>query len=118
MTKPGRRQRGTMASRIPPSPAAGGQAPTDPAKATHLRLHPPASSLSPDTSCFPTILAARASLQQLLPGDGPGEDLSLQPQVVVDLEILRQLHALAQHALQAVVHRQEVRVAVRPVIAA
>lgn len=57
------------------------------------------------------------SLQQLLPGDGPGEDLPLQPQVVVDLEILGQLHPLAQHALQAVIHGQEIGVAVGPVVA-
>lgn len=56
------------------------------------------------------------SLQQLLPGDGSGEDLPLQPQVVVDLEILGQIHALAQHTLQAVVHRQKIGVAVRPVV--
>lgn len=57
------------------------------------------------------------SLQQLLPGDGPGEDLPLQPEVVVDLEILGQVHTLAQHALQAVVHGQEVGVAVGAVVA-
>lgn len=57
------------------------------------------------------------SLQQLLPGDGPGEDLPLQPEVVVDLELLGQVHPLAQHALQAVIHRHKVGVAVGAVVA-
>lgn len=101
----------------PPKPTTGGPD-------THR--HPPKASLllplgsrpasrSPQStpSCFPR----HPSLQQLLPGDGSGEDLPLQPQVVVDLEILGQVHTLAQHALQAVVHRQKIRVAVCPVIA-
>lgn len=58
------------------------------------------------------------SLQQFLPRYGVGENLPLQPEVVVHLEVLGQLHPLAQNALQAVVHRQEVRVVVGLVVAA
>jgi len=57
-------------------------------------------------------------LQQLLPGDGFGEDLALQPEVIVHLEVLGQIHALAQDALQAVVHGQEVGVSLVVVVAA
>lgn len=49
-------------------------------------------------------------LQQPLPLDGLREHLSLQPHLVAVVEVLRQLHALAQHALQAVVHGREVAV--------
>lgn len=58
------------------------------------------------------------SLQQLLPGDGFGEDLALQPEVIVHLKVLGQVHALSQYTLQTVVYRQEVRVDVALVVAA
>lgn len=57
-------------------------------------------------------LGLSRTLQQPLPLDGLGEDLPLQPHLVAVVEVLGQLHALAQHALQAVVHRRKVAVPV------
>ncbi|TNN85603.1 hypothetical protein EYF80_004236 [Liparis tanakae] len=54
----------------------------------------------------------------LFPGNGFGEDLPLQPEVIVHLEVLGQVHPLSQDTLQTVVHRQEVRVDVALVVAA
>lgn len=68
--------------------------------------------------CISSWFSCWFSLQQLLPGDGFGEDLPLQPEVVIHLEVLGQVDPLPQDALQAVVHRQEVWVAVGLVVAA
>lgn len=57
-------------------------------------------------------------LQQPLPLDGLGEDLPLQPHLVAVVEVLGQLHALAQHALQAVVDGCEVSILVLVIAAA
>lgn len=59
-----------------------------------------------------TGVGRRLSLvvQQLFPADGLGEHLPLQPQLVGAVEILGELQPLAQHALQAVVHRRKLRV--------
>lgn len=59
----------------------------------------------------PWLLAQSRILQQPLPLDGLGEDLPLQPHLVAVVEVLRQVYALAQNALQAVVHRRKVAVA-------
>lgn len=63
-------------------------------------------------------LGLSGALQKALPLDGLGEDLPLQPHLVAVVEVLGQLHALAQHALQAVVHRRKVAVPVLVVAAA
>lgn len=63
---------------------------------------------SPLTFTLPS--SASWILQQPLPLDGLREDLSLQPHLVAIVEVLGQVHALAQHALQAVVHRGKVAV--------
>lgn len=57
------------------------------------------------------------SLQQFFPGYRFGEDLTLQPQVIVHLKVFRQVHPLSEDTLQTVVHRQEVRIAVTFVVA-
>lgn len=66
----------------------------------------------------PGPLGLSRTLQEPLPLDGLGEDLPLQPHLVAVVEVLGQLHALAQHALQAVVHRRKVAVPVLVVAAA
>lgn len=106
-------QGGPSSSILFPSPSQQCKHPQTPPQ-TSLPCPVTASSSPSNPSCLPV---SSPSLQQLLPGDGPGEDLPLQPQVVVDLEILGQLHTLAQHALQAVIHGQEVGVAVGTVVA-
>lgn len=50
--------------------------------------------------------------------NGLGEDLSLQPHLIAVVEVLGQVHALAQDALQAVVHRCELVVLVLVIAAA
>lgn len=86
------------------------------------------SNLLPSLQCYfalksipPSLLLpydALWILQQPLPLDRLREDLSLQPHFVAVVEVLRQVHALAQHALQAVVHGREVVVLVLVVAAA
>lgn len=66
----------------------------------------------------PGPLGLSRTLQKPLPLDGLGEDLPFQPHLVAVVEVLGQLHALAQHALQAVVHRRKVAVPVLVVAAA
>lgn len=51
-------------------------------------------------------------LQEPLPLDWLGEDLSLQPHLVAVVEVLGQIHSLSQNALKTVVHRREVPVLV------
>ena len=46
------------------------------------------------------------------------EHLSLQPHLVAVVEVLWEIHPLAQHALQAVVHRREVSISALVVAAA
>lgn len=67
---------------------------------------------------LPQALAPSRILQQPFPLDGLGEDLPLQPHLVAVVEVLRQVHALAQHALQAVVHGRKVAVAALVIAAA
>lgn len=46
-------------------------------------------------------------VQQLLPANGLGKHLPLQPEFVGVVEVLGELQPLSQHALQAVVHRRK-----------
>lgn len=50
--------------------------------------------------------------------DGLGEDLPLQPHLVAVVEVLRQLHALAQYALQTVVNGCEFAILILVITAA
>lgn len=77
----------------------------------------PNQSSSPQPAAPPALTEAgqvevRLSLavQQLLPTNGLGKHLPLQPELVGVVEVLGELQALAQYALQAVVHRGELRV--------
>lgn len=59
------------------------------------------------------VLLLRAQsviLEQLLPTDGLWKHLSLQPELIWVVEILRQIQPLPQHTLQAVIHRWKFRV--------
>lgn len=49
-------------------------------------------------------------LEQLLPTDGLWKHLSLQPELIGIVKILRQIQPLPQHTLQTVIHRWKFRV--------
>lgn len=59
----------------------------------------------------------RCSLQELFPGNGFGKDFTLQPEVIVHLEVFWKVDPLSKHTLKAVVHREEFRVALVLVVA-